>query len=80
MSPTVDVGAAVPPLSVADRDVDDRGVLMLCDPRLLTRSYGRIFLDNIPAMRRTRSLGEVEAFFDVPAASAVEAAVGELPA
>lgn len=45
------------------RDVDDRGVLMLCDPRLLKRSYGRVFLDSVPPMRRTRSIEDVEAFF-----------------
>ncbi|HHO67655.1 MAG TPA: ATP-dependent DNA helicase [Gammaproteobacteria bacterium] len=46
------------------RDVDDRGVLVLCDPRLKRRSYGRVFLDSLPAMRQTRDLGDVWAFFD----------------
>ncbi|MGE0372493.1 MAG: ATP-dependent DNA helicase [Gammaproteobacteria bacterium] len=45
------------------RDVDDRGVLMLCDPRLLTKSYGRTFLHNLPPMRRTREQGDVERFY-----------------
>lgn len=45
------------------RDVTDRGVLVLCDPRLGGKSYGRVFLDSLPAMPRTRSLHEVEAFF-----------------
>lgn len=45
------------------RDVDDRGVLMLCDPRLFGRSYGRVFLDNLPPMPRTRALGDVIDFF-----------------
>jgi ATP-dependent DNA helicase DinG len=45
------------------RDVNDRGVLMLCDPRLLTRSYGRLFLDSLPPLARTDDLAEVEAFF-----------------
>jgi ATP-dependent DNA helicase DinG len=45
------------------RGVDDRGVLMLCDPRLQSRGYGRVFLDSLPPMRRTRDLAEVEAFF-----------------
>ncbi|MFO1428820.1 MAG: ATP-dependent DNA helicase [Candidatus Competibacteraceae bacterium] len=48
------------------RDVHDRGVLVLCDPRLLSRSYGRVFLDSLPPMRRTRRLEEVQAFFAVP--------------
>ncbi len=45
------------------RDVQDRGVLMVCDPRLLKRAYGQIFLDSLPDMRRTRDIAEVEAFF-----------------
>jgi ATP-dependent DNA helicase DinG len=45
------------------RDHRDRGVLMLCDPRLLSRAYGRIFLNSLPAMRFTRELAEVELFF-----------------
>ena len=43
---------------------DDRGALMLCDPRLLSRPYGKVFLNSLPAMRRTRMLGKVQAFFD----------------
>lgn len=45
------------------RDVNDRGVLMLCDPRLLGKSYGRRFLDSLPPMRRTQVLTDVERFF-----------------
>ncbi|MEQ1621476.1 MAG: ATP-dependent DNA helicase [Methylococcales bacterium] len=45
------------------RDVTDRGVLMVCDPRLLKRSYGQIFLDSVPAMRRSRNIEDVQAFF-----------------
>ena len=45
------------------RDVDDRGVLMLCDPRLLGSNYGRLFLACLPTMPITRDLAEVEAFF-----------------
>ena len=45
------------------RDVNDRGVLMVCDPRLLKRSYGQLFLDSVPAMQRTRDIAEVQQFF-----------------
>jgi ATP-dependent DNA helicase DinG len=45
------------------RDETDRGVLMVCDPRLLKRSYGQIFLDSLPPMRRTRAIEEVREFF-----------------
>ncbi|MGE3773638.1 MAG: ATP-dependent DNA helicase, partial [Gammaproteobacteria bacterium] len=47
------------------RDPADRGVLVLCDPRLRTRSYGRVFLRSLPPMRQTRTRAEVQAFFDV---------------
>ena len=45
------------------RDVHDRGVLVLCDPRLITRGYGRVFLNSLPAMPRTRVLADVREFF-----------------
>jgi ATP-dependent DNA helicase DinG len=44
------------------RDETDRGVLMLCDPRLLSKSYGRQILKSLPPMKPTRSLSEVAAF------------------
>lgn len=47
------------------RDVNDRGVLMLCDPRLLSKAYGQVFLDSLPPMRRTRELQQVQHFFAV---------------
>ncbi|HJT99316.1 MAG TPA: ATP-dependent DNA helicase [Rhodanobacteraceae bacterium] len=45
------------------RDVHDRGVLVLCDPRLTTRSYGKLFLASLPPLPRTRVLADVERFF-----------------
>ncbi len=45
------------------RDVDDRGVLVICDPRLLGKRYGRVFLNSLPDMGRTRALEDVVAFF-----------------
>jgi ATP-dependent DNA helicase DinG len=44
------------------RDPDDFGVIMLCDPRLRTRGYGRIFLDSLPPMPRTQALEDVTNF------------------
>src|SRR5690606_38978054 len=32
------------------RDFDDRGLIVLGDPRLRTRHYGRLFLDSLPRM------------------------------
>jgi ATP-dependent DNA helicase DinG len=45
------------------RDVHDRGVLVLCDPRLTTKGYGRLFLNSLPPMPRTRAVADVQAFF-----------------
>ena len=45
------------------RDVHDRGVLVLCDPRITTRAYGKLFLASLPPMPRTRDVVDVQAFF-----------------
>jgi ATP-dependent DNA helicase DinG len=45
------------------RDETDRGVLVLCDPRLLSKRYGRIFLASLPPMPQTQDLAAVERFF-----------------
>ena len=41
------------------RDEADRGVLMICDPRLLSKPYGRRIWQSLPPMRRTRELSDV---------------------
>jgi ATP-dependent DNA helicase DinG len=41
------------------RDQDDFGVIMLCDQRVRSRGYGRIFLDSLPPMPRTDRLPDV---------------------
>jgi len=45
------------------RSESDRGVLMICDPRLADKAYGRRMAHALPPMRRTRELGDVIAFF-----------------
>jgi ATP-dependent DNA helicase DinG len=45
------------------RDENDRGVLMICDPRLYSKGYGRRILQSLPPMRRTRLEPEAVAFF-----------------
>ncbi|MCU0950967.1 MAG: ATP-dependent DNA helicase [Burkholderiaceae bacterium] len=45
------------------RDERDRGVLMLCDDRLLAKSYGRTVLASLPPFSRTRSLEQACDFF-----------------
>lgn len=47
------------------RDVNDRGVLMLCDPRVRSKSYGRVFLNSLPPMPLTRKLEDVQHFFSM---------------
>ena len=51
------------------RTETDRGVLMLCDPRLVDKPYGRRIWQSLPPMKRTRELADVIAFFgaDKPA-------------
>jgi ATP-dependent DNA helicase DinG len=44
------------------RDQGDFGVVMICDTRLVTRGYGRAFIQSLPPMRRTRELDEVQNF------------------
>jgi len=45
------------------RDENDRGVLMICDPRLITKSYGKKIWQSLPPFKRTRELADVQAFF-----------------
>ena len=45
------------------RDKSDYGVLMIGDPRLRTKPYGRIFLNSLPEMEHTEKLSVVENFF-----------------
>ncbi|ADC62067.1 ATP-dependent DNA helicase [Allochromatium vinosum] len=45
------------------RGSEDRGVLVVCDPRLLSKSYGQTFLDSLPPMARTREIEQVRCFF-----------------
>jgi ATP-dependent DNA helicase DinG len=45
------------------RSLDDRGVLMLLDPRLERQRYGRIFLESLPPYRITQDIRDVENFF-----------------
>ncbi|MEO8134343.1 MAG: ATP-dependent DNA helicase [Betaproteobacteria bacterium] len=46
------------------RSETDRGVLMICDPRLVEKSYGKRLWRSLPPMRRTRELEDVLAFFE----------------
>lgn len=47
------------------RSETDRGVVMICDPRLRGKQYGRIFLESLPPMTRSSRLEVVERFYAV---------------
>jgi ATP-dependent DNA helicase DinG len=44
------------------RDENDRGVLMICDPRLISKPYGRRIWQSLPPMRRSRVESEAVDF------------------
>lgn len=44
------------------RDYDDRGVLVICDPRLSEKRYGKVFLNSLPDMPITRDRQAAERF------------------
>lgn len=46
------------------RDVNDKGILMLCDPRLLSKQYGETVLQSLPAMPITHSFSELTHFME----------------
>ncbi|MBI5042133.1 MAG: ATP-dependent DNA helicase [Gammaproteobacteria bacterium] len=46
------------------RDMDDRGVLVLCDPRVVNKGYGRVFRASLPPMPVTQRVEDVHAFFN----------------
>ena len=50
------------------RGATDRGVVVICDPRLHARGYGRRLLASLPAMQQTRDIADVRAFFQAGAA------------
>ncbi len=44
------------------RDVNDRGALVICDPRIRTRSYGSVFRNSLPPMHLADGQSDVEVF------------------
>ena len=46
------------------RDEADSGILMICDPRLISKPYGRRIWQSLPPFKRTRFLADVQAFFE----------------
>jgi len=46
------------------RDVSDKGVLVICDDRLVNRPYGEVFLKSLPTMQRSRDLNQAVRFLN----------------
>ncbi len=46
------------------RDVSDKGVMVICDPRLTGKSYGKVFLKSLPPMRRVIDVNIVKSFLE----------------
>ena len=44
------------------RDEQDKGILMVCDPRIVSKHYGAEFVKSLPDLHRTRQLNLVEEF------------------
>jgi len=49
------------------RSLEDRGVLVLLDPRIRTQRYGKTFLQSLPPYRVTTNIADVASFFSAPA-------------
>jgi ATP-dependent DNA helicase DinG len=49
------------------RSLEDRGVLVLLDPRIRTQRYGQAFLQSLPPYRMTTAIADVEKFFSTSA-------------
>lgn len=45
------------------RDQKDYGVLVICDPRLKGKFYGKYFLKSLPDMRQSTDINDVQEFF-----------------
>jgi ATP-dependent DNA helicase DinG len=46
------------------RSTSDKGVLSILDPRLKTKSYGRVFFKSIPPCQVTSRIEEAAAIFE----------------
>jgi ATP-dependent DNA helicase DinG len=58
------------------RDQNDFGVVVLCDPRITEKSYGKMFLRSLEPMRSTESITEVEQFLSAQEAASPDRRAG----
>jgi ATP-dependent DNA helicase DinG len=54
------------------RSLEDRGVLVLLDPRIRRQRYGQTFLASLPPYRMTATITDVEKFFEAQTGKSVE--------
>jgi ATP-dependent DNA helicase DinG len=47
------------------RDERDRGLLVVCDRRLVSKPYGKLFVRSLPPMTKTQDLAVVKRFFEL---------------
>jgi ATP-dependent DNA helicase DinG len=47
------------------RDVSDKGVLVICDDRLVNKPYGETFLKSLPDMKRSRDINKAAKFLEI---------------
>ena len=60
------------------RSLEDRGVLVLLDPRIRRQRYGQTFLQSLPPYRMTTTITDVESFFEQLKAGTAPATPGAL--
>jgi ATP-dependent DNA helicase DinG len=60
------------------RDETDSGVLMICDPRLISKGYGKRIWQSLPPFKRTREIADVQAFFSAKDRASDAAASGKI--
>jgi ATP-dependent DNA helicase DinG len=53
------------------RRINERGVIMLADPRLHSRPYGQLFIDSLPAMEQVYSVASLQSFFNTDQPTAI---------
>ncbi|MEP7243700.1 MAG: ATP-dependent DNA helicase [Gammaproteobacteria bacterium] len=58
------------------RSEEDFGAVVICDPRIVGRNYGRVFIDALPAMPVTRDYDEASRFLRRHAPVHPQAALG----
>jgi len=54
------------------RDEDDYGVVVICDPRVLSKPYGKTFINSLPNMLPTSSLDDAINFLQLRESEAVQ--------